>query len=150
MAELEQYVLSIPEVTYCLSDVGLISSNKAKLTVQLVGKRERSRSVWQITDATRSFAKNNLSQAAVRISESKSSVAGISTGGGEEHSSLLIYLLGSDMDSLIKASYQMQKNLTKVTGIKDIRSNYRVGVPEFKLTVDRDRMKFFNTSVQDV
>jgi hydrophobe/amphiphile efflux-1 (HAE1) family protein len=150
VAELEQYVLSIPEVTYCLSDVGLISSNKAKLTVQLVGKRERSRSVWQITDATRSFAKNNLSQAAVRISESKSSVAGISTGGGEEHSSLLIYLLGSDMDSLIKASYQMQKKLTKVTGTKDIRSNYRVGVPEFKLTVDRDRMKFFNTSVQDI
>jgi len=148
--ELEQYILTIPEVTYCLSDIGLVSSNKAKLTVQLVGKRERSRSVWQITDATRSFAKNNLPQAAVRISESKSSVAGISTGGGEEHSSLLIYLLGSDMDSLVKYSYKMQKILTKVTGTKDIRSNYRVGIPEFKLTVDRDRMKFFNTSVQDV
>ncbi|HWR09198.1 MAG TPA: efflux RND transporter permease subunit [Sporomusa sp.] len=150
VAELEQYILTIPEVTYCLSYVGESNSNTARLTGQLVNKRERSRSVWQIADQIRGFARQNLGQAAVRISETESSVAGVSMGGSLEHSPVLIYLLGSDMDALIAASSRAQAIMGRISGLKDIRSNYRVGVPEFKLTVDREKMKFFHTSVNDV
>lgn len=150
ISQLEQYILTIPEVTYCLSNVGGSSSNWGRLTVQLVGKRERDRSIWEITDDVRNFARRQLAHASVRVYETESSVAGISTGGAEIHSPILIYLLGSDMDNLIRASYQLQAILANIKGTKEIRSNYRVGVPEFKLTVDREKLKFFTTSVQDV
>ncbi|WP_371366952.1 Swarming motility protein SwrC [Sporomusa rhizae] len=149
-AVLEEYVLSIPEVTYCLSTIGDGSSNKAGLTVQMVEKGERSRSVWQITDDVRTFSRRQLPQAAVRVYETESSVAGIASGGAEIHSPILIYLLGSDMEELIQGSAQLQELLARTKGVKDIRTNYRVGVPEFKLTVDREKLKFFNTSVDDV
>ncbi|QDR79091.1 efflux RND transporter permease subunit [Sporomusa termitida] len=150
VAELEQYILTIPEVTYCLSYVGESNSNTARLTGQLVNKRERSRSVWQITDQIRDFARQNLGQASVRIAETESSVAGVSMGGSLEHSPVLIYLLGANMEDLIEASNKAQTLLGGISGLKDIRSNYRVGVPEYKLTVDREKMKFFHTSVNEV
>ncbi len=150
ISQLEQYILTIPEVTYCLSNVGGSSSNWGRLTVQLVGKRERDRSIWEITEDVRNFARRQLAHASVRVYETESSVAGISTGGAEIHSPVLIYLLGSDMADLVRASYQLQAILANIEGTKEIRSNYRVGVPEFKLTVDREKLKFFTTSVQDV
>ena len=150
VAELEQYILTIPEVTYCLSYVGESNSNTARLTGQLVPKQERSRSVWQITDQIRGFARQNLGQASVRIAETESSVAGVSMGGSLEHSPVLIYLLGANMDDLIEAANKAQTLLAGISGLKDIRSNYRVGVPEYKLTVDREKLKFFDTSVQDI
>jgi hydrophobe/amphiphile efflux-1 (HAE1) family protein len=150
VVELEQYLLTIPELTYCLSYIGEGSSNKARLTGKLVDKKERKRSVWQITEDVRNFARRNLPQALVRISEIESSVAGVSVAGTEEFAPVLIYLLGSEMDTLIEASYRAQNIMGTINGLKDIRSNYRVGVPEFKLTVDREKMKFFTTSVNEV
>lgn len=150
VAALEDYLLTIPEMTYCLSNVGETNSNTARVTGQLVDKRSRTRTIWQITDDIRKFARGKLPQASIRVYETTSSVAGISMGGTLEHSPIMIFLLGSDMDRLIEASGRAQTLLGKVDGLKDIRSSYRVGYPEYKLTVDREKIKFYNTSVNDI
>ena len=44
----------------------------------------------------------------------------------------------------------MQDVLNKIDGIKDVRSSYTEGAPELRLMVDREKLKFFNTSANDV
>ena len=40
--------------------------------------------------------------------------------------------------------------MKKIPGIKDVKSSYTEGMPEFQITVDRDRLKYYNTSANDV
>jgi len=154
IVSLEQYLLSIPEVTNCLSSVGTPTSNNGSLSVQLVDRKDRNRSVWQITDQVRKYAAENLPNAIVRVNETQSSVAGVSgsTGvsGGYAGAPVQIEILGANMDNLIKASNRTQAILGQIKGIKDIRSSYTEGMPELQLTVDRERVKFFNSSVAEV
>lgn len=147
---LEQYLSTIPEVTNYLSSAGSPSSNNGSLSVQLVDRKDRDRTVWQITDLVRAYTKKNLPNATVRVNESQSSVAGVSGGGGGGGAPIQIQLLGANMDNLVKSSKQAQTILSQITGIKDIKSSYTEGMPEIQLTVDRDRLKFYNSSVSEI
>jgi HAE1 family hydrophobic/amphiphilic exporter-1 len=148
--DLEHYLSTIPEVTNYLSSTGTPTSNNGSLSVQLIDRKDRDRTVWQITDLVRAYAKQNLPNATVRVNESQSSVAGVSGGGGGGGAPIQIQLLGANMDNLVKSSYQAQTILSQIQGIKDIRSSYTEGMPEIQLTVDRDRLKFYNSSVAEV
>lgn len=149
--ELEQYLSTIPEVANYLSSAGTPSSNNGSLSVQLVERKDRDRTVWQITDQVRAYAKQNLPNAIVRVNESQSSVAGVSgNGGGGGGAPIQIQLLGSNMENLVNSSYQTQKVLSQVEGIKDIRSSYTEGMPEIQMMIDRDKLKFYNSSVTEV
>lgn len=149
---LEQYLSTIPEVTNYLSSTGSPTSNNGSLSVQLVDRKDRNRTVWQITDLVRAYAKQNIPNATIRVNESQSSVAGVSGkgSGGGGGAPIQIELLGANMDNLVKSSYQTQTILSKIRGIKDIKSSYTEGMPEIQLTVDRDRLKFYNSSVSEV
>ena len=144
---LEQYIKTIPEVTNYLSSVGRPTGNNASITVQLVERKQRSRTVWQITDDVRQFARVNCGTAIVRVNETQSSVAGVSGGGSAP---VQVELLGTNLDELVNASYKIQDMLGEIDGIKDIRSSYSEGMPELQLTVDRERLKFYHTSVGDI
>jgi hydrophobe/amphiphile efflux-1 (HAE1) family protein len=151
--QMEEYLLTIPEVTKCLSSVGTPTSNNASLTVQLVDRKGRNRSVWEITDQVRGFAKKNLPSAVVRVNETQSSVAGVSGGtggGGSSSTPVQIELLGQNLGDLVAASNRVQSLLGEIRGTKDIRSSYTEGMPEIQLSVDRERLKFFNTTVSEV
>ncbi len=148
--ELEEYLSTIPEVTNYLSSTGRPSSNNGSISVQLVDRKERGRTVWQITDQVRAYAKQNFPNVIVRVNESQSSVAGVSGGGGGGGAPIQIQLLGSNMDTLVASSYQTQSILSQIEGIKDIRSSYTEGMPEIQMTIDRDRLNFYNSSVAEV
>ena len=151
--QVEQYLLTIPEVTNCLSSVGTPTSNNASITVQLVDRKERDRSIWQITDQVRSFAKAKVSDAIVRVNETQSSVAGVSGGagtGGPSSAAVQVELLSQNNEALITASNKVQQLLAETKGLKDIRSSYTEGMPEFQLSIDREKVKFYNTSVATV
>ena len=149
---LEQYLSTIPEVTNYLSSTGTPTSNNGSLSVQLADRKDRNRTVWQITDLVRAYAKQNIPNATIRVNESQSSVAGVSGrgGGGGGGAPIQIELLGANMDNLVKSSYQAQTILSQIQGIKDIKSSYTEGMPEIQLTIDRDRLKFYNSSVSEV
>lgn len=152
IANLEQYMSTIPEVTNYLSSVGTPTSNNGSLSVQLADRSLRSRTVWQVTDQVRAYAAKNLPNAVVRVNETQSSVAGVSganTGGGPS-APIQIQLLGANLDHLVQANSQVQAALAEIPGIKDIRSSYTAGMPEMQMTVDRNRVNFYHTSVSDV
>ena len=150
VANLEQYLQTVPEVTNYLSGVGRPTTNAGSLSVQLVDRKDRSRTVWQITDQIRAFAAKNIPTATVRVSETQSSVAGVSGTGGGPSSPVQIQLLGAGIDNLVKANYNVLKTLSQVKGIKDVKSNYTEGMPEIQLSVDREKVKIYNTSVAEV
>ncbi|MBP2625651.1 MAG: acriflavin resistance protein [Firmicutes bacterium] len=151
ISNLEQYLSSIPEVVNCLSSVGSPTSNNGSISVRLLDRKDRKRSVWDVTDQARAYAAKNIPNATIRINETQTSVAGVSGGGGNGPSApVQIELLSADMNNLIKASYQVQSVLSQMTGLKDIRSSYTEGMPEIQLSVDRERLKFYNVSVAQV
>lgn len=152
--KVEEYILTIPEVTNCLVSVGTPSLNYGRLSVQTTGHRDRSRSIWQITDDVRAFARKNIRNATVRVSENQASVAGVSQGsggrGGPSNTPVALQLRGSDLTRLVAASRQIQEMLGQVQGIKDVNSSYSEGMPELQITVDREKLKFYNTSITEV
>lgn len=150
--DMEQYLETIPEVTNYLSSAGSPTSNNGSLSVQLADKKDRKRTVWEITDQVRSYAAKNFPNVTVRVNETQSSVAGVSgvRGMSGPQSPVQIQLLGANLDNLVKANYQVQSILSQTKGIKDIRSSYTEGMPEIQLSVDREKLKFYGTSVSEV
>ena len=145
----DDYLLNIPEIEHHLSNVTTTESN-GKISISLYNRRERSKDVWQIADDIRTFAKNNLGDVKVRVNEIQSSVTGVSGGKTLVRSPIQIELKGSDMSLLIKESEKVQKIFQETAGIKDIKSSYTEGVPELKVTADRDKLKFYGTTLANV
>lgn len=152
IANLEAYLRTIPEVRYYLSRVGGASSHQGRVHVELVDLGHRGRSVWQITDQVRNYAKQNITTADVRVKETQSSVAGVAGGsGGGGAGTLQLELRGSDMRALTAASYQVRKLLKdNVKGVKDVSSSYTEGMPQLQLEIDREKLKYYNTSIADI
>jgi len=153
--KIEDYLTTIPEITNCLSSVGSPAGNYGGVSVQMVDRKERSRSVWQVTDQVRQYLRQSFPLAIVQVSETQSSVAGVSggtgTGGsGSNSSPVQIEIRGSNLEDIVKASYRVQDILGKINGVKDIRSSYSEGAPELRLIVDREKLKFYNTTVNAV
>lgn len=155
--ELEEYVKEIPEVSYYLSGVGRHFSNSGSISVTLCDRSERSRDIWEITEAVRKFAKKNILTAqSVRVNETQSSVAGVSGGGGlgmgkkPVKSALELELKGTDNEALVAASYDIQDLLKQVEGVKDISSSYSEGMPEVQLEINRDKLNFYHITVNDI
>ena len=146
----EEYLETLPEVTNYLSSVGTPSSNTGRISVQLVGKKERKRSVWQISADIRQYAAKNLTSATVRVTETQTSVAGVSSSGGGGNTPIQIQVLGSNLENLISSNYKLQELLTQISGIKDVRSNYTEGMPEVQIAVSRDKARLYGTSVNEV
>lgn len=152
MGLLENRLHEISEVKYYLTSAGGQNSNQGRIKVQLYDRKERSRSVWQVADEIRSFAAGEVKNADVRVQEAQSSVAGVSSGGMRGGGgSLQIELRGNNWPQLIAAADRVQKSLgTEVKGVTDVNSSYTEGMPELQLTVDRERMKTFGTSLAAV
>jgi len=152
MGMLENRLQEISEVKYYLTSAGGQNSNQGRIKVQLYDRKERSRSVWQVADEIRSFSAGEIKNADVRVQESQSSVAGVSSGGMRGGGgSLQIELRGNNWPQLIAAAELVQKSLgTEVKGVTDVNSSYTEGMPELQLTVDRERMKTFGTSLAAV
>ena len=145
----DDYLLNIPEIEHHLSNVTTTESN-GKISISLYNRRERSKDVWQIADDIRTFAKTNLGDVKVRVNEIQSSVTGVSGGKTLVRSPIQIELKGSDMSLLIEESEKVQKIFQETAGIKDIKSSYTEGVPELKVTADRDKLKFYGTTLANV
>lgn len=153
--QIEDYITTIPEVTNYLSSVGSPAGNYGGLSVQMVDRKDRERSVWQVTDQVRQYLKANFPQAVAQVSETQSSIAGVSGGqgaggGGPNTAPVQIEIRGSSLDNIVKASYRVQEILAKINGVKDVRSSYTEGAPELRLIVDREKLKFYNTTVDEV
>lgn len=154
--DIETYLTQVPEITNYLSSVGQPAGNYGRVSVQMVDRKDRDKTVWQVTDEVRQFLKTKFPQAVAQVNETQSSMPGVSGGtgtgggGGGNSAPVQIEIRGSNLESIVKASYYVQDVLNKIDGIKDVRSSYTEGAPELRLMVDREKLKFFNTSANDV
>ncbi len=150
--QLEEKLSEIPEVRYYMTHAGGSTAYEGRIKVELVPRQERSRSVWEVANEVRDFAAG-IKEADVRVSETQTSVAGISGGGGARNGggTLQIELRGNNNEELNSAAERVMQILEKdVPGVTDVNSTYTEGMPELQLTVDRERLKTYGTSLDDV
>lgn len=67
-------------------------------------------------------------------------------GGG----ALQIELRSNDGAALDAAAEKAMNTLRAIDGVTDVNSSYVEGMPELRLTVDRQKLKAYGTSLQDV
>ncbi len=117
--------------------------------MQLLGRQERSRSVWEITQEVREYA-SHISGAEIRVTENQSNMGGPSGGRGGG-GALQVELRGNNMQDLAVAADKVEKILRhEVKGVGDVNSSYTEGMPELQLTVNRDKLKVFDASLADI
>lgn len=148
--QLEKKLSEIPEVKYYMTQAGGSSSAyEGRIKVQLLGRRERSRSVWEITQEVREYA-SHISGAEIRVTENQSNMGGPSGGRGGG-GALQVELRGNNMQDLAVAADKVEKILRhEVKGVGDVNSSYTEGMPELQLTVNRDKLKVFDASLADI
>ena len=150
--QLEEKLEQIPEVKYYMTYAGGSTAYEGRIKVQLYDRKERSRSVWDVANEMRVFAAD-IKTADIRVSEAQTSVAGISDGGGARNGggALRIELRSASNDELTAATEKAMEILkTDVPGVTDVNTSYTEGMPELQLTVDRDKLKAYGTSLSDV
>lgn len=145
----DDYLRTIPEITHHLSYVTTLERN-GKISITLCNKNDRSRSVWNIAEEIRAFARKNLGSASARVNVIQSSVAGVSGGRNLVRSPLQIELKGSSMEVLAEESARVEKILKETNGVKDVKNSYVEGNPELKVVVDRDKLEYYGASLNQV
>ncbi len=134
-----------------MTQAGGSTAYEGRIKVQLVDRRERSRTVWQVANDVRAFAAD-IKTADVRVAETQTNVAGIAGGGGAKNGggALQIELRSNDGAVLDNAAEKAMNTLKAIDGVTDVNSSYVEGMPELRLTVDREKLKAYGTSLQDV
>lgn len=149
IVQVEEYMAQIPEVKNYLSSVGAPAGNNGRVSVQLVAKNDRSRDVWEVTDQVRKELKKMLPQAIVQVTETQSMTGGAGGGGGAR-GPIQVELRSNNNAELVDAYYKAQEEMKQIPGIKDVGSSYTEGMPEIRLKVDREKLKFYSTSIGQV
>ena len=148
--QLEDIIAPFPEVDKILTQVGSrgasffgsMGPNAAQLTVKLVDKRERVRSVFEIVDEVRAQAQA-ISGANIQYSTS-------TFMGGGMGSDLEVQVSGADVDTLIALSQEVEQVILGVPGVVDVRNLQAERSPEVQAALDRGRMRDLGISAAEV
>lgn len=147
--KIEAKLAQIPEVEYYLTHAGGSTAYEGRIMVRLFDRDERSRSVWDVANEIRAFA-GEIREADISVSETQTSVAGISGGGRRGGGALQMELRGNQTDTLNDAALKVQEILKTIDGVSDVNSSYVEGMPELQLVVDRDKLKTYGATLADV
>jgi len=145
----DEYLQQLPELKHYMSNVTSTESN-GKLSITLVGRGERERSVFQIADAIRRFTNANLGNAKVRVTPVQSSVAGVSGGKSFVRSPVQVELKGNTLEKLVQEAHRVEELFKNTEGLKDIKNSYVEGMPELRLVVDREKLNYYRISLTQV
>lgn len=147
VANIEEYVLSIPEVDSCTVSVGagsgqssmLSSKNQSSLNVTLVGLSDRKRSTAEIVEEVNDQFKN-LTGADISVEESSS--MGMMMGGAD----MALNLKGDELDTLEDIGNDLIAKIDKVDGVSYSELDLTEGSPEVKVSLDRNAASYYGVS----
>jgi HAE1 family hydrophobic/amphiphilic exporter-1 len=130
------------EVASVFSDIG--GSNVANATVRivLVDKTKRKRSDLQIVEAVQQFAS--------AIPGANIKTTAYEGMGGPGQAPIFIELSGSDTNELVKLAAVIEKKVAEVPGTLNVDTTWRVGKPEIRAEIDRNRAADRGTSTYQV
>ena len=139
--KMEKILADIPEVTTIFTSIGSsgnmamnnsVQGDKAAITVKLVPKDDRDKSVEVVTDEIRQ------KMAGIPGTKIKASVASTFSMGNST-SDIAIQIKGDDLDVLRDISNQVSDIVRKVPGTREVASSLANGTPEIQIKVDRQR-----------
>lgn len=151
--QLEGYLAEVPEVeTFMAMAGGWNGVNSGRIRVTLADRQDRDRTIWDITGDMRSWVSDHIIDGDVRIREDQASVSGTAGGGlGLGGGAFRLELRGNNMADLIAASLVVEDMLRQGDyGLTDINSNYQEGLPELSLIPDRDKLRHYGVSVDEL
>ena len=149
LLQLEDYLQGIPEIEHYMTNVTTTQSN-GKATLSLYGRSERSKDVWQLASEIRAFAKENMANVKLRVNEIQSSVTGVSGGRQLVRSPVQVELKGNSMEQLVADGAKVEELFRQTKGLKDIKNSYVQGMPEIKVQVDREKLRYYGASVDNI
>lgn len=149
LLQLEDYLQGVPEIEHYMTNVTTTQSN-GKATLSLYGRSERSKDVWQLASEIRAFARDNMANVKLRVNEIQSSVTGVSGGRQLVRSPVQVELKGNSMEQLVADGAKVEELFRRTKGLKDIKNSYVQGMPEIKVQVDREKLRYYGASVDNI
>jgi HAE1 family hydrophobic/amphiphilic exporter-1 len=143
--DVESYILDkqrFPEVESIFAEVGGSNVANATIRIVLLDKTERKRSDLQIVDALQQFT-GNIPGANIKTT----SYEGM---GGPQQAPITIELSGNDTAELVSLAARIERKVAGVPGTLNVDTTWRVGKPEIRAEIDRDRAADRSTSTYQV
>jgi HAE1 family hydrophobic/amphiphilic exporter-1 len=132
LAAIEAALKEIPEVKHTYSTIGAGDTGTvrdARVFVKLKERRERKRNQAELQRDLRS-----------RIEKIPGVLPAIlEWAGGSSEKPLVVNIRGEDITLLKQYAAQLKKEIYKIPGIVDLEVSLEQDVPEFRLTVDREK-----------
>lgn len=120
---------------------GIENSHLANITVNLVDKEERSRKSYDIA--------NSLEEKLQGITNAKITVSQLQEGPPTE-SPVTVRITGTDLKALKKLSADIEKAVKETEGTKNVSNSLKIGVNEFKYTLDPEILSYHGLSALQV
>jgi HAE1 family hydrophobic/amphiphilic exporter-1 len=148
--KVEAVVVSLPETERYLSTIGkqqsewknAEQSNLGQVQVKLVDKRKRQRSTQTIMKV--------LQDELASVPGLKASFNTIAMWGTAGSSPLMVEIIGSNLDEVVKFSQSVGDIVASTRGTVDVKSSWEEGKPEVKIRVDRDKMARMGLTLAEV
>ncbi|MFZ5639961.1 MAG: efflux RND transporter permease subunit [Bacillota bacterium] len=149
LTEIEKYLQTIPEIKYYHTTLGSsggmngasAGSHLGRIGLQLKDKKERDRTMWEISDQIRKWGAGFV-QGRVTVSEADN----MGPPGGD----IEIQITGPDTDKLVVIANQVKKLIQETPGARDVDTDWRLGQPEIQVKIDRRKAAASGLSVEDV
>lgn len=141
---IEEYILNLPELENCSVQVsgggGFFgsSSNSSSITVNLISRLDRERSTSDIVNAVRQKF-SNLAGVEMTVSASAQM-------RGFSGSDVSIGIKGFDVDTLRDISSDIQHELKKISGLRNIDSDVEDGDPEVRIKLNKTQAAHYGVS----
>jgi HAE1 family hydrophobic/amphiphilic exporter-1 len=148
--KVESMILAMPEVKTLFVNVGGSSDlipgqsaeNKSELTVILVPAKDRLATTEQVSTKIRKDIE--------AIPGIKVRTAPVGFVGGADQAPIQLVISGTDMDTIMRAGYQVMDLVKTIPGTNDVKMTVEEGYPEVSVKVDKEKMAQLGLSLADV
>jgi len=120
-----------------LSGISETGSHLAFISVLLVDKDKRTKSVWQIINLLSKKLRENIVDVKFTFQiQGMSSLASSASGAMEP---IVLEISGDNLDSDYEYALQISKLIKNIPGARDVKIGYRTGKPELQFKINRQR-----------
>jgi HAE1 family hydrophobic/amphiphilic exporter-1 len=150
--DLEERLTTIPEVANVVSSVGtggdkfksVSTPYLADIQVILKPKREREKTVWQVSNLTRAWTED---YPGVDIKVEEAQMVGIDNFGAP----IVVEICGQDWEVLQNMAQEIKRKVEEVPGTSDVdmswHENYQ---PEYQVVLDRQKTVAFSLTAAEI
>jgi HAE1 family hydrophobic/amphiphilic exporter-1 len=144
----EERLRQLPEVKTIFTSVGGGgfgggSTRSGSISVELVDKHDRQRSIFQVLGDVRRWARD-FPEARVRASVANP------LGGGGGGNALNVRILGEDLNTLLELAKRYEDVIRQTPGAVDVNNDAADRDPEIRAVVDRQRLSDLSVSATTV